>query len=151
MGKSGCGKSFLIKEIVGNNDDNYEVKSYTTRSVREDDPNDINTHTFVSRDFWNEKKDNALATYHNVKLDYWNWTDESSFQKDKINLYAIDPMAFIELQKDKRFDISGIYIDVSEKERAKRWLKREKSMVGFTDEPHLDLVLLDGVSNVEVV
>ena len=91
-GKSASGKSYFINQLLTNKDKYHYVKSYTTREVRKNDENDINTHTFVDDKFFEINKDKAIAMYHSPK-GYHSWIDEYSFVENKINLYAIDPIA----------------------------------------------------------
>lgn len=141
MGKSGTGKSTLINEIC--KDDIYHyVKSKTTRKVRVNDPNDINTHIFSTPDEFNKDlvNGNILATYVSPNH-YINWTSEDLILEDKINVYAIDPIAFNELCdlcKDD-YDIFGVYIDVPEEIRKDRIEKRGDI---YVKEPHLRVGLL---------
>lgn len=123
MGKSGTGKSTIINRLCNSDLMYNNVKSYTTRGVRENDPNDINTHVFVDKEYWEENKLKSWATYFDKVNDYVNWTDESSFNKYKVNLYAIDSQAFRTISK-KNDDTFGIYLELDENERKKRLIKR---------------------------
>lgn len=143
VAKSSSGKSTIINKLVESFPEKFHaVKSYTTREIRENDPNDINTHMFVNKAFWEQAKDKALAVYHSPK-GYVSWTDESSFDKDKINLYAIDAKALNdELYphcKALGYDIGAIYFMISDEERKRRYIKRENSLDGFSQEEHLEL------------
>lgn len=144
MAKSASGKSHLIKELKERYDV-HEVKSYTTREVRKDDPNDHNTHVFVDNEFWENNKDKAIATYHSPN-GYWNWTDINSFDKDRINLYCIDSICandvFYPYCKENGIDCEFVYLDIDTEERKRRYLKREGNLDNFTNEPHLDKIHL---------
>lgn len=134
MGKSGTGKSTIIDYIIKHHKECYMVKSYSNRPIRVNDQNDINTHIFVSKDF--EKK-NIISLYHDEKNDYENWTDDNSFLENKMNLYAIDSIAFVDLYKNYKdiYDITGIYLYIDEKEREERFFKR--GSINFSSEEHL--------------
>lgn len=127
MGKSGTGKSSLIEGLCKSNPLYKHITSYTTRGIREEDPNDINTHIFVDDEFWNNHKDKAWAVYHDKANGYYNWTDETLFDPHKINLYAIDAKAFAELTHKYSGEhlFFGIYLDLDWKEREKRLCKRD--------------------------
>lgn len=148
MSKSAAGKSTLIKSIKSMYDI-HEVKSYTTRGVRKDDKNDINTHVFVDNYFWEQNKDKAIAVYHSPK-GYTSWTDINSFDKDKVNLYAIDSICannvFYPYCKENGIEVVCIYLDIDETERKRRWLTREGSLDKFSDEHHLGKEHLKGIS-----
>ncbi|MGL4999355.1 MAG: P-loop NTPase fold protein [Cetobacterium sp.] len=132
MGKSGSGKSTMITGLTEKSKKYYQVKSYTTRAERVTDPNDKNTHTFVDMDFWEKNKHKALATYHSPK-GYISWVDNDCFLLDRINLYAIDSIAFNSLPED----VYGVYVYVSEETRKERYMKREQTLDGFNEELHL--------------
>ncbi|MGL6121010.1 MAG: hypothetical protein ACRC0V_10935 [Fusobacteriaceae bacterium] len=132
MGKSGSGKSSVISGLVEKNNKYHQVKSYTTRAERLTDPMDGNTHVFVDEDFWEDNKEEALAIYHSPK-GYVSWVDKECFLPDKINLYAIDSIAFNNLPKE----VFGIYLSISDEARKERYEKREKTLVGFSPEIHL--------------
>lgn len=142
MAKSGCGKSTVINKLCENKI-YHNIKSYTTRKVRENDPNDINTHIFVNKEFWEENKLKSWATYFDNKNDYVNWTDNSSFNKYKINLYAIDSKAFWGISR-KNKDTFGIYLELDEEERKDRLTKRKSE---YSEEKHLSSEHLFGCQN----
>lgn len=146
MGKSGTGKSTLINGLCESNSLYHAVKSYTTRPIRNYDPNDVNTHTFVNDIYWEHNKEKALAVYHNQEKDYYSWTDKNSFVADKVNLYAIDPKAYKELLKNpemKQHHLIGIYLNIDEEERANRLFKRKDT---YEEEYHLDYDILNDIN-----
>ena len=141
MGKSGVGKSTVIDLLC--KDDRYSyVISKTTREIREDDPNDSKTHIFVTPEEFHEDLCNGriVATYVSPSH-YINWTSDDLFDKDKINVYAIDPTAFAEWTKwfNCEYDIYGIYLDVPENIRKDRLKMRGDEIC---EEPHLDSSIL---------
>ncbi len=152
MGKSSSGKSTLIKKI----EDVYDihnVKSYTTRSIREEDMNDANTHVFVDNKFWEDNNKLAIATYKSPK-GYYNWTDINSFSKDKINIYAIDSICandvFFPYCKKNNIQVYFVYLDIDEDERKKRYLLREGTLENFSEENHLDKKWLSSDTNTQI-
>lgn len=136
MGKSGIGKSTLIKELSKNNNF-YNVKSFTTREERKNDPNDKNTHIFVTNEkYEKDLKNNKIIALYSSPLGYYSYTSVESFNIEKINLYAIDPIAFNELSK-KYNNVYGIYLDLDENERIKRKTNRDLDLK-VDPEEHLD-------------
>ena len=119
MAKSGTGKSTVINNLCENNLIYHNVKSYTTRAVRVSDPNDALTHVFVDNNFWEKQKENAWAVYKDKLNKYISWTDKSSFNDYKINLYAIDSKSFKKLSS-KNKDTFGIYLELDEEDRKER-------------------------------
>lgn len=146
-GKSSSGKTTTIKEIkkiLGIQA--HIVKSYTTRKERTYDPEDINSHIFVDKEFYRDNKDKAIAIYDSPK-GYHSWIDSNSFYNG-INIYAIDPKAVVnELApycKQNKWKLTVFYLDVSEKERKRRYKKRENTLKGFSEEKHLDNSIFNG-------
>lgn len=148
MAKSGVGKSTLIGKLIEEYPEIFHyVRSYTTREMRAEDPNDGNTHVFVDEDFWKANQEKAIAVYFSPK-GYVSWVDESSFSQDKVNIYAIDPLAastdLVDWAKDKLdIEVYGVYLKLDENERMSRWSKRHGSTGGFSLEKHLALDMLD--------
>ena len=149
MGKSASGKSTLINKLVEQYPDKFHaVKSYTTRAIREDDSNDINTHIFVDDDFWQKNRKNAIAVYCSPK-GYVSWADESSFDKNKINLYAIDPISanndlYPYLSKNN-IKSQYIYLNIPFMIRSMRYQNREGSIIGLNTEEHLSYKYLKDI------
>lgn len=149
MGKSASGKSTLINKLVEQYPDKFHaVKSYTTRAIREDDQNDINTHVFVGEKFWNKNQNKAIAVYHSPK-GYTSWVDKDSFDKDKINLYAIDPIAVNnELAPylcEHNIKSRYVYLDIPEYIRLERYKNRNGTTDGFNTESHLSYIHLKDI------
>jgi guanylate kinase len=85
VGKSGTGKSTLCDYL--NKYENWKVlKSYTTRPVRNNDPSDINTHTFISKDEFDKLKNKCAYT----KFDNYEYCATSK-QVNESDIYIIDP------------------------------------------------------------
>lgn len=149
MAKSGVGKSTLIGKLIEEYPNTFHyVRSYTTRAVREEDPNDANTHVFVDEEFWKANREGAIAVYFSPK-GYVSWVDESSFDPDKVNIYAIDPLAastdLMDWSRCKLdVEVYGLYLKVDENERLSRWTKRHGTTAGFTYEKHLNPDVLEG-------
>ena len=145
-GKSACGKSTLINRIEQQHNNIHVVKSYTTRAVREHDKSDKFTHTFVDETFYEKNKDKAISIY-NAPQGYVSWTDESSFDKNKVNLYAIDVVEALRTLtpycKKHNHDLTIVYLNMSEEIRKKRYLEREGTLDGYSAEEHLDVSHLD--------
>ena len=142
MGKSGSGKSTLINELHRRFPQTHIVKSFTTREIRENDPNDIYTHTFLTNEEFeiDKKYGNIIALYESPK-GYKSWTTDKSFKK--LNLYAIDPKAYIDLYNSHKYEVLGIYLNIDENTRQER-LKRRDLVEKIDIEKHLDKkILLD--------
>ena len=136
MGASASGKSTLIDNLCKDLPSKlHYVKSRTTRKPRSNE--DLKTHKFVTDKCYKEDLDNGkvLFTYHSPN-GYYNYTTVDDFDKNKINIYAIDPVAFMELSKNKGFMSAGIYVKTSEETLRKRMKLRGKE---FQEEPHLSI------------
>lgn len=140
IGKSGVGKSTFVNELIKNNKFHF-IKSYTTREVRKNDPEDIKTHTFVSKKFREETKNEILAEYINEQKGYCSWVDKTLFDEKKINLFVIDIDAFVKLNKRKDMNIRVVYLQLSELEREKRYKNRNKE-IKVPKDKHLSLEYL---------
>lgn len=140
MAKSGSGKSTIIEKLLTENfsDLLHSVKSYSTREPR--DEFDKLTHVFVEQDFYLKNQSKALLTYFNPEKNYFNWVDENSFSKDKMNLFAVDVNSYNELAKLKDYNVLGIFLDVDEEERKRRISKRGDD---YLFEEWLDKSLID--------
>lgn len=139
MGASASGKSTLINHLCEDWDDRlHYVKSRTTRKPRGYE--DLKTHKFVTDECY--EKDLAsgkvLFTYHSPN-GYYNYTTIDDFDKDKINVYAIDPDAFIELSHNKGFESIGVYVQTTKPTLKLRMKRRGKE---FKEEPHLSVTKL---------
>lgn len=123
IGTSGCGKSSLAQKL----ERKYglaSVKSYTTRQIRENDPNDINTHIFISPDRVDEYKDDIVAdnTYNGS---YYFATKN---QIDNADLYIVDKKGLVDIfKKYYGKDVIAIYLDVPPEIAAKRMESRGDS------------------------
>lgn len=143
MGKSASGKSTLIKKYNG-----HVVKSFSTRPIRENDPNDIHTHEFVGECFYKNVKGKILD-YQGQN--YNNFVTLDSFKFGEQNLFAVDPKAYnIMCKLPSLFSVEGVYIMVDEQERLKRLKDRQDGkMYGY--ERHLSYAHIEDDANVTMV
>jgi len=154
MGKSCAGKSTRIKHLKEQFDNRfYIVKSFSDRRIRESDPNDVNTHEFVSKDvFEQHKKEGKIMSLYTSPLGYHNWITRDSFSDSRINLLAIDTIAYVDFfdkYKDE-YSICGIYHNIPESIRKDRYMKRNGNLDGF-EEPHLDVSNIPDLDSYDVV
>lgn len=124
-GRSGCGKS-TIADRLHRKFGYVQAKSYTTRPIREDDENDVNTHTFITREQIADFKDDIVA--------YNEYNGNAYFVTHKMlegcQIYVVDKEGLIQIYNnyhDK--DILSIYIECDSSIVAKRMAER-----GDTDE-----------------
>ncbi len=139
MGKSGSGKSTIANRLMGLVPEKYAlVKSFTTRKVRENDPEDAKTHIFVSEEDYQKDKDKVVALYESP-LGYKSYVTKDLFDVDKVNIFVIDPRAYSELVVDHsdELDVVGVYIAVSEDERMRRLQQRGSDVSKYSNEEHL--------------
>lgn len=124
LGRSGCGKSTIAERL--NRKYGYaQAKSYTTRPMR-DDPEDENTHTFITRE--------QIADFEDDIVAYNEYNGNAYFVTRKMlegcQIYVVDREGIIQLYKnyhDK--DILAIYIDCDSSIASRRMAER-----GDTDE-----------------
>ena len=123
LGISGSGKSTIANRL----ERKYgyvSAKSYTTRPIRDDDENDINTHTFITLDEVEKFKDDIVADnwYNN------NYYFATKSQLNKSDIYVVDKAGLEMLRKnyhDK--EIIPIWLDVPSEVVAKRMEQRGDS------------------------
>lgn len=139
MGKSATGKSTLMYDLVNRYPDRYHiVKSYSTREPR--DEFDKETHTFVPPEYRNSVKSDIITEYKSPQ-GYSNWTDKSCFHPIKINLYAIDSIAyekeFHPYCKKMGWETKPIYLHLHRDLRLCRFVKRGGEVGDFDEEEYL--------------
>ena len=122
IGKSGSGKNYIASKLERKGF--TSVKSYTTRSMRPDDPNDINTHTFISPDRVSEYKDDIVAdTYFNG-----NYYFATASQLNAADIYILDVVGLKQLYKNyKGKDILAFYFECDSSICGDRMAKRGDS------------------------
>lgn len=142
IGKSGSGKSTYANKIFNSYPQITNiVKSYTTRKVRDYDPNDINTHIFVDMDFYN--KSDVLLEYRGDG--YYNFVTPESFDKDLVNLFVVDIDAYNLLCNLPQYYVTGIYLNVSDE------VLKERCPERFKEEPHLELSRIINKKHLKVI
>ena len=119
-GRSGCGKSTIV-ERLSRRFGYVQAKSYTTRPVRDEDENDINTHTFITRE--------QIADFQDDIVAYNEYNGNAYFVTRKMlegcQIYVVDREGLIQLYKnyhDK--DILSIYIDCDSSIASRRMSER---------------------------
>ena len=122
LGRSGSGKNYIANKLERRGF--ASVKSYTTRPMRHDDPNDINTHTFISPDRVSEYKDDIVAdTYFNGA--YYFATRQ---QLNEADIYILDKAGLVQLYRNYHDrDILAFYIDCDSSICAERMSQRGDS------------------------
>lgn len=139
MGKSGSGKTTLINKIAERLEDTQVVKSFSTREPRNEE--DKTSHTFVEMKDYNssKRKKELLLDYYDEVKDYHNYVTEKSFDENKVNLFAIDPIAYKELVELEKYSVLGVYISISDNIRLDRLNKRD-GITELPEEKHLEYV-----------
>lgn len=128
VGESGCGKSTIAAKLEA-----YglkSIKSYTTRSVRENDRKDADTHTFISDEEFDKLSD--IVGYTEFNGYRYCATAE---QVDNADIWVIDPKGveyFRQTYKGTKKPIV-VYIDVPEEERAIRMGHRGDNLGQISD------------------
>ena len=135
--KSGVGKSTII-ESFRNNNRFHEVVSNTTRLPRNEF--DKTTHNFKAmKDYREDIKNNSVISTYESPQGYYNWVNLDCFDKDKINLFAIDIFACIKLLNNPKFNIKIVYLTCNEVDRFIRLSNRNNDVECYRNEPHLEL------------
>ena len=84
------------------------------------------------------KNDNVIASYK-APQGYYNWVDYTCFDKNKINLFAIDIYACLRLLNNPKFDIKIVYLTCNEVDRFVRLSNRGSNVEDYRNESHLVL------------
>lgn len=119
IGKSGSGKNYIASKLERKGF--TSVKSYTTRPIRQDDPNDINTHTFISPDRIDEYVGDIIVdTIFNGAYYF-----ATASQLNNADIYILDKAGLIQLYRDYHDrDILTFYIECDSSICAERMSKR---------------------------
>lgn len=140
VGKSGSGKSTMIKGVQNALDVNI-IKSKTTREVRDYDPEDADTHHFVTQELYEQEKATAVAMYNSPK-GYHSWISPGMITSGRVNIYAIDPIALeeqlIPYCKEHSILLEIVYVDIDENLRKTRISQRGCDHKEYSIENHLD-------------
>lgn len=140
VGVSGSGKSTIAKKL----EKKYNlvsVKSYTTRKPRENDLDDLNTHTFITFDDVEQYRDEIVAscTFNN------NFYFTTKSQLQGCQIYVIDAVGLKQLKEnyhDK--EIISIYLDVPPEIVAQRMERRGDSNEAIMQRLQHDAVAFAG-------
>lgn len=140
-GTSGSGKSTIAKKLERKHN-LVSVKSYTTRKPRENDPDDLNTHTFITFDDVEQYRDEIVAscTFNN------NFYFTTKSQLQGCQIYVIDGCGLKQLKEnyhDK--EIVSIYLDVPPEIVAQRMERRGDSNEAIMQRLQHDAVVFKGV------
>lgn len=123
IGISGSGKSTIANKLERKYGYN-SVRSYTTRAIRTDDENDINTHTFITLDEVDKYKNDIVA-------DNWfnnNYYFATGSQLNCADIYVVDKAGLEKLRENYHGKkIIAIYLDVPTEIVAKRMEQRGDS------------------------
>lgn len=122
IGCSGSGKSTIANRLE-RKFGYVPVKSYTTRAVRLNDPEDIRTHTFISTADIEEYTDIVASNWYNE-----NFYFVTRQMLNEANVYVVDKKGLLDLYKnyhDK--DILSIFIDCDSSIVAQRMSERGDS------------------------
>lgn len=148
MGKSGSGKSTVISELCKDDRFHY-VKSYSTNTKRVEE---IPSHIYVSENkLYSDLLDKKVLATYDSPNGYTNWVSDDLLLEGKINVLAIDSIAYTELSNEFKnvYDMWGIYFDVDEDVRRDRLAMRGDTP--YYSEEHLSSSHLEGALNYSVV
>lgn len=124
LGTSGSGKTTIANKLQRKY--GYSsIKSYTTRPIRENDPNDINSHTFISSEDVDKYSNDIVAS--NTFNGYFYFA--TSQQIEDNDIYVVDEQGLRDLRKyyNGNKKIIAVYLDVPSEIVAKRMEQRGDS------------------------
>ena len=127
IGESSAGKDAVQNEIIKILDKKtHKIVSYTTRPKRDYEENGIHYHFLSNEDFTKEILNGNMLE----ATEFRNWfygTSLKSLDFNKINIGVFNPAGVESLLADSRLDVLVIKIQVSDKTRLQRALKREQA------------------------
>jgi guanylate kinase len=119
LGASASGKTSIERELVKHGYN--RIISYTTRPIRNSETQNVDYH-FITENQFNEMLTNGcLAEFS--KYNSWNYCIS---KKDCIDdaIAVVEMSGFRQLKKNKNLNITSFYIQVPERERVIRMMKR---------------------------
>jgi len=122
FGKSGSGKSRIVRDIKELKPEYNIVQRATTRPKREN----VNDYDFLTIPEFEEKQEAGEII---GALEFNNWlygTYKDSILDDVVNIGAYDIDSVRELKKDPDIEVYPIYIEATDKIRLLRQLNREE-------------------------
>lgn len=119
MGCSASGKSCIEKKL---NEKGFDrITSYTSRPIRKNETDHIDYHFISDEDFKTKLEKGFFAESTN----YNSWLYGIAKEDCKDNAIAVvEFFGFLELQRNKDLNIISFFIDVEERERVIRMMKR---------------------------
>lgn len=132
-GPSGCGKNTIIKMLLENNPNFYQLKSVTTRAMRlKDNESQGNPYYFVSNDEFQKLVDNDEFFEHNDNIhgNRYGITKQAIKQAEDPNKCVfkdIDVEGFLEYKKklkDTDINVLSVYISLSPEDLRTRLIER---------------------------
>jgi guanylate kinase len=119
MGCSASGKSCIEKKL--NERGLNRITSYTSRPIRKNEVNHVDYH-FVSDEEFKTKLEKGFFAESTV---YNSWHYGIAKEDCKNNAIAVvEFFGFLELRRNKDLEITSFFIDVDERDRVVRMMKR---------------------------
>lgn len=127
LGKSSSGKSTFLKRVLEDKTLNLKtLPSYTTRPRRNKNENE---YVYLKDEEFLNMKDSFIdvTEFEVASCEIWRY---STINKDDIKpnqnyIVIVNPASFKQIKKNLKEDIVSIYLNISDKERFIRSLKRE--------------------------
>jgi guanylate kinase len=119
IGCSCAGKS-TIEKILVNNGLN-RIISYTSRPIRKNETNHIDYHYISDQEFDDKMKQGFFA--ESTVYNSWQYGIAKQDCKDDA-IAVVETFGFLELKRNKGIHITSFFIDVEERERVCRMMKR---------------------------
>lgn len=139
-GLSGSGKDYIIEELIKMFPHKFHhPKSWITRPIEERDyyidekGNKVPMNNFVTKEEFEEKLKNDRVVSYTKFGEHQYAVFESEFEKDKINIRAIDPVGILST-KLARSDINIITLEIKTEDKKRFERTFDKMIKGMTPE-----------------
>ena len=125
MGKAGSGKDALLQCVLQTDPTLHEIISCTTRPRREGEVNGVNYFYCTPGDFTNKIYKHEMLEY-TVFNNWYYGTSYDSVKENVINVGVFNPAGVRSLITRADVDVKIFFLDVDDKTRLLRQLKREQ-------------------------
>ncbi len=142
LGQSASGKSHIEKELtkIG-----YEkITSYTTRPIREGEVDGIDYH-YISLDEFHQLKSDGFFAEHTIYNGWYYGIAHEDCLDNRV--VVVEPYGLRQLKQFDNLNIQSFYIQVDERERAVRMIKRGDNLLEVFRRIFSDQGVFQGVEN----
>lgn len=124
IGQAGSGKDTILHEVLAKSKNLNEIVSCTTRPPREGEKDGVNYYFMTVNEFTDKVMNDEMLEA--AEFNGWFYgTSLDALREDKVNIGVFNPAGVESMRQDKNVDVYVYNIEVSDKTRLIRQLKRE--------------------------